>query len=58
MQLTQFGEKKWTLEIHNPTDAPITTRIHVHPGFDPLKGKALPAGPMAIPSGESWIGNY
>ena len=58
VQLTQSGEEKWTLEIHNPTDAPIPTRLRVHPCFDPLRGKALPAGPIAIPSGESWIGNY
>jgi hypothetical protein len=58
VQLTQSGVEKWTLEIHNPTDAPIPTRLRVHPCFDPLRGKALPAGPIAIPSGESWIGNY
>ncbi|MGO8930088.1 MAG: hypothetical protein ACLQU3_24735 [Limisphaerales bacterium] len=58
VQLTQSGEQTWTLEIHNPTDAAITTRIRAHPDFDPLKGKAVPTGPMVIPPGESWIGKY
>jgi hypothetical protein len=58
VQLTQSGEETWTLEIHNPTDAAITTRIRTHPDFDPLKGKAVPTGPMVIPPGESWISKY
>ncbi len=56
MQLTQSGEDAWTLEIHNPTDAPITTRIRPHPDFDPLKGKGVSVDPVVIPPGESWTG--
>jgi hypothetical protein len=55
---SQKEEETWILEIHNPTDTAITTRIRAHPGFDPLKGKAVPADPMVIPPGESWIGKY
>jgi hypothetical protein len=58
VQRTQCGEDAWTLEINNPTDAPITTGIRAHPDFDPLKGKALPADPIVIPPGESWTGSY
>jgi hypothetical protein len=55
VQLTQSGEQAWTLEVHNPTDAPITTRIRAHPAFDPLTGKSLPRGPVTVPAGESLI---
>ncbi len=58
VQLTQSGEDAWTLEIHNPTDALITTRIRPHPDFGPLKRKALPADPVVIPPGASWTGRY
>lgn len=53
VQLTQCGDDSWTLEIHNPADAPATTRIRPNPAFDPLRAKAFPADPMTIPAGQS-----
>jgi hypothetical protein len=53
VQVTQSGEQTWTVEIHNPTDGPVTTRLHINPAFDPLQNKALPADPVTIPAGGS-----
>jgi hypothetical protein len=55
VQFTQCREQAWTLEIHNPTDAPVTARIRANPAFDPLKGKTLPDGAVAIPAGASVV---
>ena len=55
VQATQCDEGAWTLEVHNPTDAPITTRIRPNPAFDPLAAKAFPADGVTVPSGESVI---
>jgi hypothetical protein len=53
VQLTQCGDDSWTLEIHNATDTPVTTRIRPNPAFDPLRAKAFPADPVTIPAGQS-----
>ena len=55
MQLTQCGEQAWTLEIQNPTDSPLTTRVRANSAFDPLKGKVLPSGAVTIPAGASLV---
>jgi hypothetical protein len=55
VQLTQCGDDAWTLELHNPTDAPIVTRVRANPAFDPLRGKALPDRPVTIPAGASVV---
>ncbi len=53
IQLTQSGEAEWRLEVHNPTDAPITTRLRVNPHFEPLKDTPVGAAPLTIPAGSS-----
>lgn len=53
LQLTQTGDDSWALEVHNPTDADIRTRLHVNPFFDPLKGKSVPSRPVVVASGSS-----
>jgi hypothetical protein len=55
IQLTQSGDDAWTLELHNPTEAPIVTRVRANPAFDPLKGKAFPDGPVTVPAGASVV---
>jgi len=53
LQLTQSGNDAWTLEVHNPTDAPIATRVRANPAFGPLKGKVLPDREVTVPAGAS-----
>ncbi len=53
VQFTQSGESSWTVEVHNPTDAAVTTRIRANPAFDPLKNHNLPAEAVTIPAGSS-----
>ncbi|OPZ82123.1 MAG: hypothetical protein BWY76_02811 [bacterium ADurb.Bin429] len=53
IQLTQSGEMAWSLEVHNPTDAPITTRLRVNPRFEPLKDKPVGTEPLTVPAGSS-----
>jgi len=55
VQLTQCGDDAWTLELHNPTDAPIVTRVRANPAFDPLKGKAFPDHSVTVPAGASVV---
>jgi hypothetical protein len=52
VQLTQVGETAWRVEVHNPTDKPVTTTLRLNPRFDPLAGKPAP-GPLTIPAGSS-----
>jgi hypothetical protein len=54
VQLTQSGDSGWTLEVHNPTDGPLTTRVRPHAAFDPLRGADFPAEAVTIPAGSSW----
>ncbi|MGC8643305.1 MAG: hypothetical protein ACP5XB_25895 [Isosphaeraceae bacterium] len=53
VQLTQSSESSWALEIHNPTDAAVTTRMRANPAFDPLRGQDLSAEAVTIPAGSS-----
>ena len=53
LQLTQTGPDRWHLEAHNPTDAPMTATLSCNPQFEPLAGKKLPVGAIAIPAGSS-----
>jgi hypothetical protein len=53
IQLTQSGEAAWKLEIHNPTDAPITATVKKNPLFDPLKDKPFSEEKLTIPAGGS-----
>jgi len=39
IQVTQTGDDAWAVEVHNPTDHPVTTTVRANPGFDPLAGK-------------------
>jgi hypothetical protein len=55
VQVTQCDEGAWTIEVHNPTDAPITTRLRPNPAFDPLAPKAFPADGVTVPPGTSVI---
>ena len=55
VQLTQCGDDAWTLELHNPTDAPIVARVRANPAFDPLKGKAFPDRSVTVPAGASVV---
>ena len=55
VQLTQCEDQAWTLEVHNPTDAAVTTRIRVNPFFDPLKEKADVPQTATIPAGTSLV---
>ncbi len=52
---TNQWHRTWILEVHNPTDTPITTRIRANPAFDPLKTKAFPTERVTIPAGGSLI---
>ncbi len=40
IQLTQTSDIAWSVELHNPTDAPIITMVRANPLFEPLKGKS------------------
>jgi hypothetical protein len=53
IQVTQSGAAAWNVEIHNPADAPITTRIKANPAFDPLHGAGFGDAPLTIPAGSS-----
>ncbi|MHB9134708.1 MAG: hypothetical protein ACYDBB_26855 [Armatimonadota bacterium] len=55
IQLTQRGDNAWSLEVHNPTDKPITTTLHKNPFFDPLQGKTLGEEKVTIPAGSSVV---
>ena len=52
IQVTQTGDESWSIEVHNPTDQPITTTIRANPGFDPLAGK-LPQRELTLAPGTS-----
>lgn len=41
VQVTQTGDNSWSVEIHNPTDAPVTSKVRLNPNFDPFHGKTL-----------------
>jgi len=41
VQVTQSGEKRWSVEVHNPTDTDITAKLRVSPFFDPLAGASF-----------------
>lgn len=53
IQLTQTGDDAWRLEVHNPTDAAVTTTVSKNPHFDPLKDKAFASEKMMVPAGSS-----
>ncbi|MHB9025768.1 MAG: hypothetical protein ACYC7E_16640 [Armatimonadota bacterium] len=53
LQVTQAGEQAWRVEIHNPTDAAITTTVKKNPFFDPLKDKPFTRETITIPAGSS-----
>jgi hypothetical protein len=53
VQLTQSGEMAWTLEVHNPTDAAVTTRVGINPSFDLLRSHEHSLGSMTILPGAS-----
>jgi len=55
VQVTQSGEDRWTIEIHNPTDAPITTRIRPNSAFGPFKSLHFPAGSISVRPGISVV---
>jgi len=54
IQLTQCGENAWSLEVHNPTDADITTAIRKNPFFDPLKEKPFTQQTLTVSAGSSY----
>jgi hypothetical protein len=43
----------WTLEVHNPTDAAVTTRVGINPSFDLLRSHEHSLGSMTILPGAS-----
>lgn len=49
----KLGESRWHVEVHNPTDNPAKTTLHLNPHFDPLQAKALPPQPITVPAGTS-----
>lgn len=53
LQVTQTGDHAWVVEAHNPTDAPLTTTLRLHPAFDPWAGKTLAQPQLTLPPGTS-----
>lgn len=54
IQATQTGETVWTVEVHNPTDAPVRTVLRRNPEFDPFRG-AAPEEVLDVPAGASVV---
>jgi hypothetical protein len=56
LQVTQTGEQRWRVEVHNPTDRPIRTALRLNRRFDPLHGKTLRTPLLIVPAGGStWV---
>lgn len=53
LQVTQTGEQSWKVEVHNPTNAPITTTLRKNPYFDPLQKKPFRREILRVPAGTS-----
>jgi len=52
IQVTQTGDDRWSIEVHNPTDSAVTATVQANPHFPPLAGK-LPPRTLTIPPGSS-----
>ena len=53
IQMTQTGEDQWSVEVNNPTDAPIRTTLRINASFDPLARKKIAAESVDIRPGQS-----
>ncbi len=54
IQVTQTGETRWRVEVHNPTDAPLRATLACNRFFPPFKTVAEFAGqPVTVPAGGS-----
>ena len=53
VQVTQTGERRWHLELHNPTDTEVSTIARANPCFPPLAGAPFSGRRLVIPAGSS-----
>jgi len=53
LQVTQSGENRWQIEVHNPTDAALTVTLAPNRWFDPLAGKGLKPESVTVAAGAS-----
>ena len=57
LQVTQVGDTRWKIEVHNPMDRPLTTTLTLNPFFDPWNKKTISEEPLVLPAGRSVILN-